>query len=124
MTLALTYPDTATFVVVTSGTYANSKTMAEQVEVPVIFLQDTNFQHAANQDGITADSVCYVDPFDAWILSKNYRLEGMYIVAAIFGEETWYKIESVTVNRDHLLGNVVDNVELLLKKSTPIPGVS
>jgi hypothetical protein len=50
----------------------------------------------------------------------------MYILAPLFGVDDpngWFKIVDVTINRDHLLNNVIDNVELKLKKTRPIPGV-
>ncbi len=127
MTLALTYPDTASFYIVGSGEYANKKVIEDNADVNVIFIQATGFAHAGFQDNIDADAVAYVDFNNAFIVEHNNRLEGMYILMELFGsdaDESWYKVTSVIVNRDHLLGNTIDNIQLLLKKTSALPGVS
>ena len=123
----LNYQDLATFVDTEPSNYANNRTVIAQVLVPVIFLQTTGFDHGNFQDGVTADAICYPDPDNAFLNSNANRIEGMYVIMQLFGssiEESWYKIEEVNVNRDHLLGNNIDNIELLLKKTRPIAGVS
>ena len=124
MTLAMKYNDVATFVEVTSGVYGSSKIIVDQEDVNCIFLQDTNMVHANHQDGRSADSICYPDPTNQFIIDNFNLLEGMYIMIEMFGKTSWYKIESVTVNRNHLLGTEIDNIECLLKATTSIPGVS
>lgn len=123
----LQYNDLATFVSVTSGAYGNNKTVDEQVLVPVIFLQTTGFERNGFQDSFVADAICYPDPTNAFVVEHANRLEGMFIIMQLYGstpEESWYKIEEVSVNRDHLLTNTIDNVELLLKKTRPVAGIS
>lgn len=123
----LNYQDVATFVKVSSGGYGNDKTVTQQIDIPVIFLQNTQASHSRFQDSIESDAICYVDPFNSFVINNYNRLEGMYILQPLFGSadsQSWYKIISVTVNRDHLLGNEIDNIELRLKKTTPIAGVS
>lgn len=125
--MILEYKDTATFVTVSSNGYANSKVIEGQFSVPCIFLQSTGFVHGNNQDAITADAICYPDPTNYFVLENFYRLEGMYIIEPLYDgsdDESWYKIENVYVNRDHLLDNIIDNVQLLLKKTEKINGVS
>lgn len=127
MVKRLNYPDTATFVIAESNGYRGSKIAIQQEDVPVIFLQDTNFTAGNFQENVTADAICYPDFKHQFIIDNHNRLEGMYIVAPLFDvdvTDAWYKVESATVNRDHLLSNTIDNVELLLKKTTMIPGVS
>lgn len=124
---ALTYQDTATFVEVSADGYSSNKTVVSQDCVPVIFLQNTGFMRTNFQEGVDSDAVCYPDPFDPFIVDNNYRLEGFYLLAPLFDAsdaEGWYKVTQVTINRDHLLGNQIDNVELQLKKTKPVPGVS
>ena len=61
--------------------------------------------------------------YDAFVVNNANRLEGMYIKAVLFGSdesESWYKIETVSVNRDHLLCNKIDNVEMALNKTRPL----
>lgn len=125
--IEMNYQDTATFIEVTSAGYSSNKVVVEQAEVPVIFLQNTSFQRTNSQEGVDSDAFCYPEPTDPFVTEHNYRLEGMYILAPLFDAsdaEGWYKIVKVTINRDHLLGNQIDNVELALKKSSPISGVS
>lgn len=127
MTLQLTYPDTATFVVAQSGAYGNDKTMLEQVEVPVIFVQSVEFRRFGYQDQIDADALCFPDFTNEFIIDHFNRLEGMYVLEPLYGagdEISWFKVTQAIVNRDHLLNNEIDNVELRLKKASPIPGVS
>lgn len=125
--MKLIYQDSATFVKVTADGYGNDKVIDETASVPVIFLQTTGFEHGNFQDGTTADAVCYPDPENTFVLDNNNRLEGMYILAPLFGvtsDEGWYKVVDVSVNRDHLLTNTINNIELTLKKTRRIMGVS
>lgn len=121
MSALINYQDAATLVVMGgSSEYANDKSVDEIATVPVVFLQNTGLSHSAYQDAITSDAVMYVDPDNEFVQSRSYRLEGMRVLAPMFGAsdpDGWYKIESVTVNRDHLLSNEIDNVECALKKT-------
>ena len=123
----LCYQDTATFVKVTSDGYSSDKTVTQQVDIGVVFVQNTQMSRSSFQDSIDSDAICWVDPEDAFVMENFNRLEGMYILEPLFGSadsQSWYKITDVTVNRDHLLSNEIDNIELALKKTRPIPGVS
>lgn len=121
------YPDTATFVEAKSTGYSGSKVMYQQFEAAVIFIQSTAFVHGNYRDNIDADAICYPDPNNEFIQALANRLEGLYILMPLFGaadNPSWYKVTQATVNRDHLLTNSIDNIELQLKKAEPIPGVS
>jgi len=121
------YQDTATFVIAKSSGYDGSKTMVEQIDVNVVFVQNTGFDRVNFQDGINADAICWVDPDNSFVKDNYNRLEGMYVLEPLYGagdSASWYKVTDVTVNRDHLLTNRIDNIELRLKKTTAIPGVS
>jgi hypothetical protein len=123
----LHYQDTATFVKVGSSGYANDKAVVEQEDVPVIFLQGTGFVHQNSQDAVTSDAIVYPDPSSQFVQDNWNRLEGMYLLAPLFGvdsDDGWYKITNVLVNRDHLLGNQIDNIECQLKKTRRIANVS
>lgn len=123
----LCYQDTATFVKTASNEYGNDKVVLSQDEVGVIFLQNTQFSRSNYQEAVDADAICYPDPNSDFIVDNFNRLEGMYILAPLFGAAdttSWYKVTDVTINRDHILDNEIDNIELRLKKTRPIPGVS
>lgn len=123
----LCYQDLATFALVESTGYSASKSAVSQAEVAVIFVQNTGFDHQNFQDAVDADAICWPDPENYFVVANHNRLEGMYILAPLYGaadEQAWYKVIDVTVNRDHLLENQIDNIELRLKKTRPIEGVS
>lgn len=125
--MKLIYQDTLTFVSVESGGYSNKKTSTQQVDVPAMFIQNTGFSRSQAQDAVDADAICYPDPESAFIQEKFNRLEGLYVLAPLFGagdEQSWYKVVESVVNRDHLLTNKIDNIELRLKKTKAIAGVS
>ncbi len=123
----LCHNDTIKLIATTHTGYGNKRIVQEVVEIAGTFLQDTGFLHSSNQDAIDADAILYPDENDAWVIGKKYRLEGLYVLAPLFDGvpgESWYKITKVIVNRDHLLNNVIDNVQCLLKKTEALPGVS
>lgn len=123
----LTHKDSIVFVVVSSTGYGNKKTVMEQHDVKGTFLQNTGFLHTNNQDIIDADAILYPNERDAFVMANHNRLEAMYVIAPMFGgdpAESWFKVTSVSVNRDHLLGNKIDNIQLTLKKTEALPGVS
>lgn len=129
MGVPINYQDTITIVTVEADSdgYANDKDVTQQVDIPVIFIQSTEFVRNGFQENIDADAICYPDPNTPFVAENADRLEGMYIIAPLYGADavdSWYKVETCTVNRDHLLTNSVDNIELLLKKTEAIPGVS
>lgn len=123
----MNYPDTVRFVKTGSSGYANNKTITSQSDVKSFFLQNTGMDRQNFADGFVADAICYPIPTDSFIKTSMNRLEGYYIVSNPFGEvdnQSWYRVERVEVNRDHLLGNQIDNIRLLLKKTKPVVYVS
>lgn len=127
MGVPINYQDTVTFVRVEADGYSGNKIAVQQVDVPVIFIQSTDFIRSGTQENIDADAICYPKKDEPFVTENADRLEGMYIVAPLYGADavdSWYKVETCTVNRDHLLTNSVDNIALLLKKTEAIPNVS
>lgn len=123
----LNHKDTIIFVEVNATGYGNKKLVIGQHDVKGTFLQNTGFLHTTNQDLLDADAILYPNERDEFIKNNHNRLEGMYIIAPLFGssnDESWYKIETVTVNRDHLLSNKIDNILCTLKRAESLPGVS
>lgn len=121
--ICLKYQDTAEFCKGGSGNYANDRQVISEATVPVIFIQSTSFTHNNFQYATEADAVCYPDPDNDYIIDNHNRLEGLYVKCALYGvpeSEAWYRVERVSVNRDHLLGNKIDNLECLLKKVRPV----
>lgn len=127
MGLRIKHKDNVVFVVVTSTGYGSNKTVIEQHDVKGTFLQDTGFLHSNNQESFDSDAVLYPDERNAFVIANHNRLEGMYVVAPLYGsavDDSWYKVIKATVNRDHLLSNKIDNILLVLKKTEMLPGVS
>lgn len=123
----LEYRDVATIVSVESAGYSSNKTVSSHEDVSCVFLQNTKAGHGAFQDTKGSDAVLYPNPNSQFVLDNYNRLEGMYVLMPLYGssnDDSWYKITSVTVNRDHLLNNQIDNIQCLLKKTRPINGVS
>lgn len=123
----LPYKDIATFYKVASDEYGRKKLVTEYESVPVIFLQGIKVIQTGGQETLDADAVCYPDPTSDFVLDNFNRLEGMFIKAPLYGvddDDAWYRVESVTVNRDHLLTNTIDNILLVLKKSAKLLNVS
>lgn len=123
----LHHKDNITFVVVTSTGYGNKKVVVEQHDIKGTFLQNTGFTHTNNQDILNSDAVVYPNERDSFIMANHNRIEGMYVIAPLFGadaDRSWYKVTSVSVNRDHLLRNKIDNILVTLKRTEALPGVS
>lgn len=121
------YRDTVTIYEVVPDEYGRSKDIASTSAVSAIFLQSIKIRQSGSQDTIDADAIVYLDPDDTYIQGKSYRLEGMYLRAPIYDSasgDNWYCIESVTVNRDHLLSNQIDNILCILSKSEKLVAVS
>ena len=125
--MLLDYKDSVVFTKVSPTGYGNNKTVDSEATVPCTFIQNTGQRHGNFSDAVESDAVVYPDPTDDFIVANYLRLEGMYVKAALFGASSdisWFKVESVTINRDHLLTNTIDNIELNLKKTSPVPTVS
>lgn len=128
MGIGLTYKDTVQIVkpILPSDGYP-TESIGQIEEVPALFISNTAFSHANNQNAIDSDAEIYIDP-EHWFVQENFnRLEGMLVIAQRFGSsapEAWYRIITVRVGEDKLLGNTIDNILLFLKKSTEIPYVS
>lgn len=125
--MKIPYYDTVNCYIVSSTGYSGVKTITDSASVPATFLQNTAYTHTGFQEGVDSDAVCYVDPTNQFIIDNSNRLEGMYILAELFGvaeDDAWFKVTNVNVNRDHLLQNQIDNIQLDLKKTVGLPQVS
>jgi hypothetical protein len=120
------YQDTIRIISTTVDEYGN-EIYADETSVAAVFEQNTGFRHSASQDGVSANVVAFVDPADDFIVDNFYRLEGMLAIAELFGvgvTSAWYRITSVTVARASQLDNEIDNIQLVLKKTAGLTGVS
>lgn len=121
------YPDSATFYKVSSKAYANNKVVESFSGVPAILNQNTGYVRGGFQENTTSDATLFVDPRNTFVKANYNRLEGMYLIVTPFGapnDVSWYKVTSVSVYKRHLGKNDIDNIELQLKKTEPLEGVS
>jgi hypothetical protein len=120
--IGLEYKDTVRLVKPVVDGHGSEK-IGEIAQVPALFMQNTGWSHGANQSAVTSDASVYVDPTDEFVTENFNRLDGMLVIANMFGvtdADAWYRVSQVVVGQDKLLGNNIDNVQLFLKKSTGI----
>ena len=120
------YQDTVRLLDTAVNAYG-TETVVNDVTVPAVVELNTGYNRANNQEAILSDAIVRPLPTNQFIVNNFNRLEGMLLIIEVFGDpvsEAWYRIESVTVYRDTQLGNTIDNIELGLKKTGAITGVS
>lgn len=88
-----------------------------------LFLQGTSQAEAAYVEGISTDAHIYLDIDNSFVRENAFRLEGMYIVANLFGDresQAWYKIARCKVGQRKLLENDLNNVHCFLTKCSAL----
>lgn len=123
--MKLSYPDTVILVDPVINDYGSEK-IGRQETVKAIVGQVTGYARGANQAQITADSIAYLDPSNSFVLQVVQRLEGMLVITSLGEDSTdaWYRIETVNVGRRSLTCNDIDNIQVNLKKTSPIGTIS
>lgn len=115
----LEYQDSIRFIETTSTAYGN-EVYAGEADVAAIFEQATGWRHSTNADNLDGNATAFVDPDDAFVQANANRLEGMLLIA----NDIWYRVINVQVFQATQLGNEIDNVQLTLKKSAGLTGIS
>ena len=123
MSIPLTYQDTIRLVETTSDEYGK-EVYSDEATVAAIFEQATGWRHQSNADAMSGDATAFVDPTDEFVLSKFNQLEGMLLIADPFGLGSWYRVVNVSVSRDTQFANEVNVIQLTLKKTVGITGIS
>jgi len=114
----ISYKDKVKLILVDADGY-NDKTVVLNQTVKSLFHLGGSYSQSASAEEHAADAHVYLNPKDPIVLANAYRLEGMYIVANMFGgdeSDAWYRIGSVVVGQRKLLANNVDNVHCFLNK--------
>jgi hypothetical protein len=122
----ISYPDTITLLTTDVNLYG-SEIVDEESEVACAIELNTGYMHTANQDAVNSDAIVFIDPNDPFVVDNFYRLEEMLVVITKYGskeEDAWYKVTKAIVSMDHQLTNQIDNVQLNLKKTTSIVGIT
>jgi hypothetical protein len=124
--IGLRYPDIVRIVDAEYDGYGD-ESIESEAQVEALFMQTTGMSHSSNVDILNSDAHVYVNPNNAFVKDNFIRLEGMLLYANPFGsaeKDAWYKITTVRVGQDKLLGNQIDNIHLYLSKSVGIEDVS
>ncbi len=129
MSIPLTYKDTIQLVKPTLGSDGYGTEFAGEIaSVSALFIENTGWQHGGYQSQITSDAEVYIDPDNTFVKENFNRLEGMMVVANRYGNvsssQQWYRITSVIIGEDKLLGNSIDNINCQLKKTSEIEDAS
>lgn len=84
-----------------------------------LFVQGTSQSQSGATEMIGTDAHVYLDIENPFVRENAFRLEGMYLIANIFGgreNESWYKISRVKVGQRKLLENDINNIHCFLTK--------
>lgn len=120
------YPDICTLVDMKKNGYGDTS-IDTVTEIPCLFLQGTSNSRSTNTEVTGADAHVYLDEEHPDVLSRAFRLEGMYVMCDPFGAgeaNSWYRISTAKVGQRKLLDNSVDNVHAFLRKVAKPNGVS
>lgn len=122
MNAPLKYNETVTLMTTSVDEYGADVIEAQEV-VMAIVEQNTGYTHGNNQTAVVSDAIVYVDPLEPFVRDNFNRLEEMLVIVQLFGvpeSKAWFKVTNVTVARDHLLSNRIDNIRLSLKKTSEV----
>lgn len=111
----MNYPDTVRLASETTVDGYGDRTSVSFEEVPAAFVKRAGVTHGDNRDAETSDAAVYLFPSGV-VLDKKDDLEGMYIIAAPFGDNNWYRISSTNIAERKLLNNTIDNIYCRLQK--------
>jgi len=84
-----------------------------------LFLQGTSQNEITYTEMLSTDAHVYLDINNPYVKANAFRLEGMYLVANLYGgkdDESWYKISRCKVGQRKLLENDINNVHCFLTK--------
>lgn len=118
MNRLLNYQDTVRLIQTTQNGWGDNSVSVD-IEVPALFHEGTSQSQSSYVERIACDAHVYLDPENFYIKENAFRLEGMYIVANLYGgieSESWYKISRVVVGQRKLLDNAINNVHAYLTK--------
>ena len=111
----MNYPDVVKLAKVTPDGYGD-RTVVSVEDVPAAFVKRAGYIHGSNTEGETSDAAVYLIPTSQVVLENKDDLEGMYILADPFSDNSWYRIQSVNIAERKLLNNRIDNIYCRLEK--------
>lgn len=118
MNKLLNYLDTVRLIQTVQNGYGDN-TISVDIQVPALFHEGTSQAESGYVERIACDAHVYLDPEDEYIKQNAFRLEGMYLVANLYGgieSESWYKISRVVIGQRKLLDNAINCCHCFLTK--------
>ena len=118
MNKLLNYQDTVRLIQTGQDGWGDN-TVIVDIPVGALFHEGTSQAQSGYVERISCDAHVYLDPENSYVKENAFRLEGMYIVANLYGgieTESWYKISRVVVGQRKLLDNAINNVHCFLTK--------
>lgn len=118
MNQLLTYKDPVYLIETGQDMYGDNSIIHTE-PVLGLFVQGNSQSESRFVEALGTDAHIYLDIDNPYVQENAYRLEGMYIVANLFGgpvNEAWYKIARVKVGQRKLLENDINNVHCFLTK--------
>lgn len=110
--------DTIKLVEVVSDGYGD-KSSQTLTDLKCAFLMKSGHSRANHTDIVESDAHAYIDFTNSVVVDKAFRLEGMYVIAPLFGaadSDSWYRIVRVIIAQPKLRSNSIDNVRIFLEK--------
>lgn len=123
MNLPLVYKDPILLIDVGANGYGD-ETVTHIEHLNGLFHQGLSLRQQTFVAQLGCECHIYLDIENEFVKSNFIRLEGMYVVCNIFGDEDkycWYKIEKCVTGQRKLLDNDVNNIHCYLSKATALP---
>ena len=107
------------YLIETSQNMYGDNTVSHIEAIFGLFVQGNSQSESRYVEALGTDAHIYLDIDNPYVRENAFRLEGMYIVANLFGgtnEESWYKIARCKVGQRKLLDNDINNIHCFLTK--------
>lgn len=118
MNKLLDYKDPVILIETAQDGYGDN-TVAHAEHLNGLFRLGASQSQAGYVEGLATDAHIYLDINNEFVRANAFRLEGMYIIARLFGgseAESWYKISRCIVGQRKLLENDINNIHCFLTK--------
>jgi len=118
MNKLLNYQDTVRLIQTAQNGWGDNEITVD-IPVGALFHEGTSQSQSGYVERIACDAHVYLDIDNPFIQENAFRLEGMYIVANLYGgkeSESWYKISRVVIGQRKLLDNALNNCHCFLTK--------
>lgn len=125
MNKSLVYQDEVYLIDTTQNGYGDSVAFLIG-KIDGLFLEGSSQSDINHVEALGTDAHIYLDVNNEIVIENAFRLEGMYIVANLYGgkeAESWYKIARVKVGQRKLLDNAINNVHCFLTKCDALTDV-